>query len=214
MFGVLLGTLQRFKKEEDTKSEKDILREKVEEQVKHQVIEEHQQLVDKEREQIQKDKEEQLALKEALTKEIEEKEIAFMNDKWEKQRKLLSNPLFRKTTSQPSIYYSIKQSMKDVKMPPSPNMLSGDEVENAEEEEEEEEEDVVTADNVTVQAVESTPVETQPDQQAGKEEKSLASQEVNAAEPSKEGSKQEDVKSSESSQVEADPQADRHEQQS
>ena len=50
----------------------------MEEQVKHQVIEEHQQFVEKEREQILKDKEEQLALKEALTKEIEEKETKIL----------------------------------------------------------------------------------------------------------------------------------------
>lgn len=54
------------------------MREKVEEQVKNQVIEEHQKLLEKERDQIQKEKEEHLALKEAIAKEIEEKETQFL----------------------------------------------------------------------------------------------------------------------------------------
>lgn len=57
---------------------KDILREKVEEQVKHQVEEEHQLLLEKERDRVQKEKEEYTALRESLAKEIEEKESTFL----------------------------------------------------------------------------------------------------------------------------------------
>jgi len=107
IFGLLLGTLQRFHQESSTQSEKEQKRKEVEEKVQSQVVEEHTQMLDKQRSVVREEKEKQQTLREELLKEIEEKEMQFMNSKWERHRNLLANPRFRKTVAVPCIYYVV-----------------------------------------------------------------------------------------------------------
>eukprot|EP01087_Luapelamoeba_hula_P008138 TRINITY_DN2016_c0_g1_i8.p1 TRINITY_DN2016_c0_g1~~TRINITY_DN2016_c0_g1_i8.p1 ORF type:complete len:427 (-),score=108.24 TRINITY_DN2016_c0_g1_i8:124-1404(-) len=110
MFGMLIGTLQRFKQDESTKSEKDLLREQVEEKVKTQTLEEHARLLENERTSVKKAKEEFQEQLEALSKEILEKQMSSLNGAWEYQRRLLDNSQFHKTETKPSIYYTVNTS--------------------------------------------------------------------------------------------------------
>eukprot|EP00005_Dracoamoeba_jomungandri_P003199 CAMPEP_0174250898 /NCGR_PEP_ID=MMETSP0439-20130205/914_1 /TAXON_ID=0 /ORGANISM="Stereomyxa ramosa, Strain Chinc5" /LENGTH=392 /DNA_ID=CAMNT_0015331079 /DNA_START=40 /DNA_END=1218 /DNA_ORIENTATION=- len=117
MLGRLLGTLQTFKQREAQKTEKDKLREEVESKVKKQVIEDHQQIISKQLEEVKNDQKEQINLIEQLTKEMEEKELQYLNAHWERHKKLLANSKFKKTKAEPCIYYTVNQTTKDIILP-------------------------------------------------------------------------------------------------
>jgi len=104
MFGFLLGTLQQFKKEGEVKSEVEAKRQEIEQKVESKVEQEKAELLAQHKQIIDEQKERELKLKGEIKKKQEETELAILEGKWAKHHALLD--LFQKTKATPVIYYA------------------------------------------------------------------------------------------------------------
>jgi len=110
LFGVLVGTLKSFKTEIGKKSEAEQRREELENKVQQKVREEQETFKEEQRRTLQEDKEKELALREEIRQQQEQKELELLNLKWDNHRNQLTPYL--KTEAKPPIYY--KPSKVDI----------------------------------------------------------------------------------------------------
>jgi len=103
LFGVLMGTLEQFKKEEAQKSDADAKRQEIEQKVESKVQTERNELLERHKKIIQEQKDRELVLKEQIKKKQEEKELELLEQKWSKHNALLST--FHRTITKPHIYF-------------------------------------------------------------------------------------------------------------
>jgi len=119
MFGVVLGTLNRFKSDINQKTEALIRREKLEKEVDTKVRQDQEALQTKITDELKQEKEKVQQKREELKKKLEEKEQELMNMSWSTHRKHLSH--FEKTTTKPCIYYKrAKPEKNDAKKEEEP----------------------------------------------------------------------------------------------
>jgi len=104
LFGVLMGTLQQFKKETEHKTDMDTKRQEVDQKVESKVLTERNELLERHKKIIQEQKGRELALKEEINKKQEVKELELLEGKWAKHHALLSN--FHRTETKPHIYFT------------------------------------------------------------------------------------------------------------
>jgi len=103
MFGVLVGTLNKFKTDISQKSDALMRREKLEKEVDQKVQQDKEVITQQLAEELKEKKEKAQEKKEELRKQFEEKSQELMNLKWNTQRAHLSH--FMKTEAKPCIYY-------------------------------------------------------------------------------------------------------------
>lgn len=99
LFGMLLGTLTKFKNESQNKSEAEIKREQIDQKLQEKLKKDHEELVEKMKREEQERKEKIAREK----KEAEEKRINDLKECWKNQKRNLAN--FLCTTTEPPLYY-------------------------------------------------------------------------------------------------------------
>ncbi|RHZ89763.1 hypothetical protein Glove_11g72 [Diversispora epigaea] len=99
IFGVLLGTLTKFKNDIQNKTEADIKREQIVQKTQDKLKKEHEELVNK----MKKEEEERKEKIAKEKKEAEEKRLKELQECWTTQKKNLAN--FLRTNTEPSLYY-------------------------------------------------------------------------------------------------------------
>jgi pinin len=115
MFGVLLGTLQQFKKETEEKSELDQKRMEIDQKVQSKVDQERNELLERHKRIIAEQKERELALAEEIRKKQEEKETALLEHTWSQHRALLAR--FHKTRAKPPVYFAFNPKAPPMELP-------------------------------------------------------------------------------------------------
>jgi len=103
MFGVILGTLQQFKKEQ-TAGQK---RKDMEDMVAAKEREEKDAFVENQKKQLTEQKAKEKNSLEEIRRKQEEKQMELLNETWESHKRLLSN--YKKTKATPSIYWRERQ---------------------------------------------------------------------------------------------------------
>jgi len=103
MFGVLVGTLQTFKSQIQKKTEAEQRRDELEQKVQQRVKEEQENIREEQRRAVTEQKAKELALREEIRQQQEQKELELLNLKWDNHRNQLS--AYLKTEAKPSIYY-------------------------------------------------------------------------------------------------------------
>ncbi|RIA94769.1 pinin/SDK/memA/ protein conserved region-domain-containing protein [Glomus cerebriforme] len=99
LFGVLLGTLTKFKNESQNKTEAEIKREQIDQKLQEKLKKDHEELVEKMKREEQERKEKVAREK----REAEEKRINDLKECWKNQKRNLAN--FLCTTTEPPLYY-------------------------------------------------------------------------------------------------------------
>jgi hypothetical protein len=99
LFGVLLGTLTKFKNEAQNKTEAEIKREQIDQKLQEKLKKDHEELVEKMKREEQERKEKIAREK----REAEEKRINDLKECWKNQKRNLAN--FLCTTTEPPLYY-------------------------------------------------------------------------------------------------------------
>uniref|UniRef100_A0A1D1YF59 Uncharacterized protein C26F1.02 n=1 Tax=Anthurium amnicola TaxID=1678845 RepID=A0A1D1YF59_9ARAE len=99
LFGVLLGTLTKFKNESQNKTEAEIKREQIDQKLQEKLKKDHDELVEKMKREEQERKEKIAREK----REAEEKRINDLKECWKNQKRNLAN--FLCTTTEPPLYY-------------------------------------------------------------------------------------------------------------
>lgn len=117
MFGVLLGTLQQFKKDIEQHTEVDQKRHEIDAMVQSKVEHERDELMEQHKKIIHEQKERELALAEELRRKQEATELALLESKWSRNRSLLSSPLFHKTRQSPPVYFAFNPSAPPIDIP-------------------------------------------------------------------------------------------------
>jgi len=110
LFGMLLGTLTKFKNESQNKTEAEIKREQIEQKLQEKLKKDHEELVEKMKREEQERKEKIAREK----REAEEKRINDLKECWKNQKRNLAN--FLCTTTEPPLYYlpaKLSQPMLD-----------------------------------------------------------------------------------------------------
>jgi len=103
MFGVIVGTLQKFQKETTTRE----ARKQIEEKVDKKLTEQQEKFREQQKKQLQEQREKHLAEMAEIRKAQEEKEIEFLKKTWTRHHAYLSH--YIKTTATPSIFYLPKK---------------------------------------------------------------------------------------------------------
>ncbi|CAB4388536.1 hypothetical protein RhiirA5_353828 [Rhizophagus irregularis] len=99
IFGMLLGTLTKFKNESQNKTEAEIKREQIDQKLQEKLKKDHEELVEKMKREEQERKEKIAREK----REAEEKRINDLKECWKNQKRNLAN--FLCTTTEPPLYY-------------------------------------------------------------------------------------------------------------
>jgi len=99
LFGMLLGTLTKFKNESQNKTEAEIKREQIDQKLQEKLKKDHEELVEKMKREEQERKEKIAREK----REAEEKRINDLKECWKNQKRNLAN--FLCTTTEPPLYY-------------------------------------------------------------------------------------------------------------
>jgi len=109
MFGVLLGTLNSFKRENHKTQLSDVgqRRKEVEQKIEDRVVKSKEQLLDEHRRKLQQEKEEELGRKEEIKKKLEEKEEELLNLRLAEHKSGLTK--FLKTKAVPPVYWITKK---------------------------------------------------------------------------------------------------------
>jgi len=118
MFGMLLGTLQQFKKDQGQKSDVEQRRLEIEHKVENKVEQERGELLEKHKKILHEQKERELSLADEIRKKQEQTELALLEHKWAKHKTLVAN--FTHTKAAPFIYYSYGPSAPAGARPPQP----------------------------------------------------------------------------------------------
>jgi len=105
MFGMLVGTLNKFKTDINQKSDALLRREKLEKEVDQKVRHEQEALQSKITEDLKQEKEEATQKRDAVKQQLQEKETQLMTTKWSTHRGHLQH--FEKTVATPCIYYKV-----------------------------------------------------------------------------------------------------------
>jgi hypothetical protein len=111
----LMGTLKQFKTESESKSEAEQRRMDVEQKIQQKVKDEAERSVEEQKRAFQEQKEKELALREEVVQQLEQKALELLNLKWDHHRDQLAP--FLKTETKPPIYYKLAkpEPKKDTK---------------------------------------------------------------------------------------------------
>jgi pinin len=110
IFGILVGTLQKFKEDSVKKSEIITHREEIVQKIETKVSQQREEELEKLRNSLKEEKAKELSQLESIKKKQEEKEQEMLNLRWKQHEKLLSN--FLKTEAKPPIFYRIVDKSK------------------------------------------------------------------------------------------------------
>lgn len=101
----LMGTLKQFKTESEAKTEAEQRRLEVEQKIQQKVKEDEERSVEEQKREFQEKKEKELALREEVVQQLEQKALELLNLKWDHHRDQLAP--FLKTETKPPIYYKL-----------------------------------------------------------------------------------------------------------
>jgi hypothetical protein len=106
MFSVLLGTLNTFKESLHAQEQSETVRRRkeIEAKVQFKVMQEHEQILDQQRKELQAEKARELARKEELDRLLSEKELALWKITWDQNATQRNR--FMKTQTSPAVYFA------------------------------------------------------------------------------------------------------------